>query len=355
MSDGALSATLHRATLRAVVAAYYDLNATFFRRSLRSPAFAFSNVEGRLGRWVGEQRTIELSASLLTDHGWGVLVEVLKHEMAHQFVEEVLGVEQSAHGPAFRRVCEERGFDASAAGAPVTVDPASARGKVLERVAKLLALAQSSNQHEAELAMSTAQRLMLKHNIEWTGAGGARYVFRHLGVPSGRVPEAHRLLAAILSEHFFVQVVWVPVWRAAEGKRGSVLEVCGTAENLELASYVHEFLLSTAERLWREHKRTNRIRANRDRQTFHAGVMTGFRDRLRQETKKNSEQGLVWIGDPELERYLRSRHPRLRWTRYAGGGRSAAFGEGRLAGAQIVLHRGVGGGPSGPVKQLTGR
>ena len=36
------------------------------------------------------------------------------------------------------------------------------------------------------------------------------------------------LLGAILGKHFFVEVIWVPVYRPLEQKRGSVLEVCGT-------------------------------------------------------------------------------------------------------------------------------
>ncbi len=350
-----LTVELQQATLRAVVAAYHEINATFFRRSLRRPGFALSDAEGHLGRWVSQERTIELSRSLLTDHGWGVVTEVLKHEMAHQYVDEVLGVQQSAHGPAFRRVCEERGFDSSSAGTPPSANTDDRHGKILDRVAKLLALATSPNQHEAEVAMSTAQRLMLKHNIEWVSQQDRRFAFRHLGKPSGRVHEAQRVLASILSGHFFVQVIWVPVWRPLEGKRGSVLEVCGSDANLELASYVYDFLMHTAERLWREHKKQSGIRSNRDRLSFHAGVMAGFRDRLQRDAKQNTERGLVWIGDPELNQFLRSRHPHIRWTHYRAAGRSQAYGDGRAAGERIVLHRGVKESGKSPVRLLSGR
>ncbi|MBK8694151.1 MAG: hypothetical protein IPN17_18175 [Deltaproteobacteria bacterium] len=48
--------------------------------------------------------------------------------------------------------------------------------------------------------------------------------------------EASRFLAAILSEHFFVQCIWVNVWRVREGRAaGSVLEVIGTPENVSMA------------------------------------------------------------------------------------------------------------------------
>lgn len=346
-----LTLELEQLSLRAVRRVYQDLNETLFDECLRPPAFAFSDAEGRLGCWSGGDRTLELRRTLLTEHGWGVLVEVLKHEMAHQFVDEVLGVhEESDHGPVFRGVCDERGIDARAAGAP----PADRKQThVLERIAKLLALAGSSNEHEAQAAMSAAQRLMLKHNIETVLDGKAvSYGFKHLGVPSGRVEESERLLAAILGDHFFVQVIWVPVWRPLLGKRASVLEVCGSPDNLELAEYVHAFVTQTAERLWREYGRTRVARGRRDRQRFLAGVMSGFRDRLERDRKKNGAEGLVWKGDGDLQVFFRRRHPHIRYTRHAAHTGSEAYARGRAAGRELVLHRGLRSGPSGGAPRL---
>jgi hypothetical protein len=346
-----LTFELERLSLRAVRRVYQDLNETLFDERLRVPAFALSDAEGRLGRWSSGDRTLELRRTLLVEHGWGVLVEVLKHEMAHQFVDEVLGVtDEPDHGPVFRSVCDERGIDARAAGAP-SAD--RARDHVLERIAKLLALAESPNEHEAQAAMSAAQRLMLKHNIDSLLDGkSVSYGFKHLGVPSGRVPEGERLLAAILGDHFFVQVIWVPVWRPLEGKRGSVLEVCGTPDNLELAEYVHAFVTQTADRLWNEYRRARSARGRRDRQRFLAGVMSGFRDRLERDRKKNGAEGLVWKGDGDLQVFFRRRHPHIRYTRHAAHTGSEAYARGRAAGRELVLHRGIRSGPSGGAPRL---
>ncbi|HYP87436.1 MAG TPA: SprT-like domain-containing protein, partial [Polyangiaceae bacterium] len=81
---------LERAALRAIAKSYEHANGSLFRFKLRVPAFELVESTERLGRWVPAQRTLELSRSLLLDHGWGVLEEVLKHEMAHQYVDEVL-------------------------------------------------------------------------------------------------------------------------------------------------------------------------------------------------------------------------------------------------------------------------
>jgi hypothetical protein len=265
-------------------------------------------------------------------------------------VDEVLGVrDESSHGPAFRKVCEERGFDARATGLPLGATPTDSEGRVLDRIAKLLALAESSNRHEAEAAMSAARRLMLKYNVEAVKNGVRRnYTFRHLGEPTGRVAEPSRVLAS----HFFVQVIWVPVYRPLQRKRGTVLEVCGSLENVELAEYVHTFLSHTAERLWREHQRARGTRKNSGRLSYLAGVMIGFRDKLAREKQTAEEPALVFQGDAELGHFFRRRHPHVRHTRHLSRAGSAAYSDGRRAGQNIVLHRGVRSGYAGGLPRL---
>jgi hypothetical protein len=133
----------------------------------------------------------------------------------------------------------------------------------------------------------------------------------------------------------------VPVYRPFEKKRGQVLEICGTLPNLEMATYVHAFLTDSAARLWTEHKRAHGIKSNRDRRTYLAGVMEGFREKLEAETKKHREHGLIWVGDADLETYYRKRHPHIRHTRTVGQMRTEAHGAGRNAGRRLVLHRGI--------------
>ena len=345
-----LTAELEAALLREIKAEWTTLNASFFKRALTAPAFALSEAEGRLGRYVADVRTLEISRHLAFHDAWGAVVEVLKHEMAHQYVFEVLRVDdETAHGPAFRNICERLGIDARAAGVAPAAGRAEDEQRVLERIAKLLALAESESEHEAQAAMNAAQRLMLKYNLECVASKrvGSGYGFRHLGKPSGRVTEAERLIATILGEYFFVDVIWVPVYRPLEKRRGSVLEVCGTPANLEMASYVYSFLLDAAERLWKEHQKAMGTRKNRDRRTYLAGVMTGFYDKLKSERAEQRKEGLVWVGDADLRGYYKKRHPHIIHARFAGSARNEAHAMGRQAGKKLVLHRPVTSGASG--------
>lgn len=336
----ALSADLERALLRALMDEWRHVNVVAFGAKLIEPTIVLLEVRATLGRWVADRRTIEMSRSLVLEQTWGVVVEVLKHEMAHQWVHEGLGCrDESAHGPAFRDTCARLGIDSAATGLPSVRDEPERR--VLDRIARLLALAESTNVHEAEAAMAAAQRLMLKHNLVYASARARGYAFRHVGRVTGRVTESERTLAVLLSKHFFVEAIWIPVYRPFEGKRASVLELCGTPANLDIAEWVHGFLTETAERVWREHKRSRAIGGDRDRRTFLAGVMAGFADKLSRQASVHAGEGLVWIGDRDLDGYLRRRHPRVRTVWSRGSRRDETFGDGRRAGAAIVLHKPV--------------
>jgi hypothetical protein len=346
-----LDAELEAALLRELARNWAELNHNYFRGAMVMPVLRLVDGQASLGGWQRAVRILELSRDFVLSAPWSSVVEVLKHEMAHQYVHEILGaIDETAHGPAFRQVCLRMGVDPAASGLPAARDPA--RAKILEKVENLLALANSDNRHEAENAAALAQRLILKHNVELGDRAQHGYSFRQIGEPRGRVSEGEHLLAAILGEHFFVEAIWVPGYRPADGKRGNVLEICGTPENLEMASYVHAFLLGSAERLWVQHKRERGIAQNRERRRFVAGVMEGFRERLQSEKRKNAARGLVWVGDAGLSRFYRARHPHVRSVRLRGQGHSEARAHGRAAGRNIVLRRGLEGAAQSRGKAL---
>jgi hypothetical protein len=288
---------------------------------------------------------------------WGVVREVLKHELAHQYVDEVLGIhDETAHGPAFQEVCRARGIDAAAAGLP-RADGVAAPGPtpVVRRIMRLLALASSANVYEAQAAANEARRLMMLHNIdEAVSVAADGMSFRQVGPVKARSEASARILAGILGRHFFVSVIWVPSYVAAEGRRGYVLELCGTQSNLDVAAYVHGFLTDTADRLWRDHKADAHIAGDRDRRVFLAGVMTGVSEKLdaaarqsrREETYTQRE--LVVKGEAARDAYLRQRYPR-RETRGGSTMRhSDAYERGREAGRDIDLRRPMPSPSGGP-------
>lgn len=367
-----LSVELEAKLLERLSYEWRAINYMYFNDALRQPILRLSDTRQRLGQWHGELRSLEISLPLVLERPWPHVIEVLKHEVAHQYIDERLAVDETAHGPTFRRICERLGIDGRAVGDPGQEgfgpdtseqaaqaddhsDPAS---RIVARIRKLLALAQSPNQHEAESAATAARRLMLKFNIEVDAAEGndaprRHYGFRHLGRPTGRVLEHDRRLARILISYFFVEGLWIPVYRPLEGKRGSVLEICGLEANLLMAEHVHSFLTATALRLWSGYKRETNRSSNRDRQAFLAGVMRGFESKLAAQSQQFTEQGLVWVPAPDLNGYFRRRYPKLQTVRRGCASRNDAYAEGSRAGKNIVLSQPVASGSStGPRKAL---
>jgi hypothetical protein len=344
-----LGSELEAALLRALLKEWASINWSHLGRSLRPPTLLLSDAASRLGQWSRRDRTIELGRRMVAEQPWGVVVEVLKHEMAHQYADEVLGaLDETAHGTAFRIACRRLAIDPAASGLPAGSGQLPAEEvRVLGRIAKLLALADSPNRPEAESAMREAQRLMLKYNLDAVASRtAAAYSFRHLGEPSGRIQGHQRQLAHILGSHFFVEPIWITVHRPLHGKPGTVLEVCGTPANLEMAAHVHDFLLQTAERLWRDHRRQQRIASDQLRRSYLVGVMRGFEEKLATQARENQQQGLVWVADAGLRDFLRQRYPRQQLQRTASRTHPAAYAAGQQAGRSIILHRPVGGGSS---------
>lgn len=340
-----LTTELEAELMRELGRCFDRINWEHFREKLKKPVLVLSESTHLLGQWLRTTRTLELQRTLVLGRPWPDVMAVLEHEMAHQFVDEVMHVrDETAHGETFRKVCADRGIDARANGAPVPREDVPGE-KSLERIRKLLALAGSANQHEAEAAMKKAHELMLRHNIEQLPVTH-EFEVRHLGEPRRRSKTIEAEVVGLLSELFFVEVIAIPVYLPKTATRGRVYEVTGTFANVEMASHVHAFLLATAERLWQVNRNDARVRSGRDWISYQTGVIRGFRDKLLAERVELRGVGLVWVGDKRLEEFYRRRNPRIitrRRTLRVGGAHHA----GREAGRTVVLHKPVANGSSG--------
>ncbi len=336
-------AKLHTTWLHRLSWEYRSLNRDRLRLALY-PAVITLDIDptSRLGRWDRETRTIAISEHHVLSHAWDDVVETLAHEMAHQFADEVLhATEETAHGRAFADACRRLHIEPRATGVPSRPHD-GAVDRVLQKVRKLLALAESHNVHEAQAAMAMANRLLLEHNLELAAATAERsYAHRRIGGELGRVSIAHKLVAAILAEHFFVECLWIEVYLAREDQSRRTLEIVGTLDNLEMAHYVHDFLHAEADLLWKREKKTLPDRSAAARREFLAGVLLGFRDSLRRERTKNEEKGLVWVGDPGLKAFFKQRWPRTTSMSRSHVGRTRAHEAGRAAGSALKLRRGI--------------
>jgi predicted SprT family Zn-dependent metalloprotease len=127
---------------------------SWYKISLATPAFRLIDSRMTLGSWNPETRTISISAILINEYSWDTVINVLKHEMAHQYVHEFLqrGMELP-HGPAFLESCEKLGvlhpFNTASGDTPKIFTDTKQHGSDTEynnkvnKVRKMLSLAGS--------------------------------------------------------------------------------------------------------------------------------------------------------------------------------------------------------------------
>ena len=311
---------------------------------MSAPTFRLDEASTRLGVWEREHRCIGISVSHILRDPWLGVLETLRHEMAHQFADEILkATDEAPHGPAFQRACERLRVGAAARGdCDVRVRLEADRG-LMSKVEKLLSLATSKNENEAQTAMNKARELMISRRI--AAPSSSRTETAYDVVQTGPLKKRHEAweyqLASILNRFFFVETLWCDSFDAATGRSGTRLELYGTAAHLQMADYVHEYLSRLLPDLWTRYKRDHGIRSNRDRRGYFSGVLAGFRAKLTEQDSTLAERLAVVPSrsDPQLERFYRYINPRIRSV---GGGLvrdSDAYRDGVDTGRSVTIQR----------------
>ena len=358
----------------------YDNLLFQFRLKLAPPLIIVADLAGVWGRWHAVTRAITINAALIERYSWDVVLEVLKHEVAHQIVSEVMGGDHT-HGDAFKRAAAKLGLSEWATRAagdlpdeiPNWKDRALSADeeKLLRRAEKLLALATSTNEHEALLAMRHVRVLYERHNLERLDARrAARMVHLLIGRGKKRMDAAEQMIGSILVEHFFVKVIFSDTYDARTGERHKVLEVMGAEENVLMAEYVHHFLYRETTALWAAFKRTHG-KSEAAKASYMRGVLAGFRDKLARDRKTGfsgetppttpdaplaqSRDALVALGAKELDQFVATRHPRL-VSRSVGRSNfdRSSFAAGQVAGEKLNLRKAVSENQGNRGRFLTG-
>jgi len=345
---------LTRAWRDQLVREYHHL-CWLYRVDLRPPVFEIIDGQSRAGSWSPGFDTLKIASWLILNHGWEVVLEVVKHEACHQYVHQVMGRgHEVPHGPAFQEACDRLGvhpdFRAATGRIPRLLPGRSGEAvpAMLARVEKLFALAQSNNEHEAALAMRKANGLLRKYNLERLARHEiTAYDYVILNHHRKRLTTHQRVVAAILKDFFYVNVVIGQQFDPATAETHRVIELIGARENLAVAEYVYHFLLDRLEILWQGYRQTSPAR-NNEKNSYYLGVLHGFRQKLeKQDQQAMRQQGggssaLIRAGDPGLIRFYNHRYPRLRTLSYGGPAVYAdTYQAGREEGRQLVIHKGM--------------
>ena len=352
---------------------------TQHRVKMAAPFIQLTDSEAYWGQWSQMTRTISISKKLVLENEWFHVIGILKHEMAHQLVDEA-GSQYARpipgsgpHGVDFKLACERLGVPAQYTRAAINLREFAldwreekqdeVTEKMLEKTRKLLALAASTNENEAALAMNRVREIYAKYNLENAAIKDSDFVHLLVRPGSTRVTVFDRMIIGILVGHFFVKVLLGGEFNVVRNRTERVIELIGRRENILMAEYVYHFLTAQSRDLVEKMARTQGGVSVVTRRSFRMGILRGFEEKLKAAEKPIEHESTVigsalvaFNADPELDGYINQVYPKL--SRSSGGSQtidSSAYNDGRKAGGQISLNRPVSGAATQSGRALTGR
>lgn len=304
----------------------------------------------KLGFFDSSCMQIGLNYQLMLHARDEVIEETLRHELAHLYTylkyPENFHV-LDPHGLEFRNVCKDFSWGKSIYEAKANInevnkdlDQASLSGKRFNQIKKLLALASSSNQHEAEAATLKANQLLRKYNLE------------HITNELSRSDEETCFVKTVLTKkkngpilmaiydiltHFYVR----PVFSKRKGVMA--LEVVGHEQSVLLADYVAKFLNTELERFWALAKtQDSQLRGISAKKSYIRGVASAFISKITRDQSLNMSTDQKSLVAASLEKLSELAYPKLRYTKTSAGKTDlSALKAGLKDGKDLSIRQGI--------------
>ncbi len=218
------------------------------------------------------------------------------------------------------------------------------KSPIIEKIKKLLALANSSNEHEAALAAGHAQRLLSEHNLAIADIEAAHRPDKADRVEtavSKILPKWLRHLSAGVSSAFDCQAIHHP----ATGK----MTFIGVGADVQVAVYTFTYLDRTVRKLCSTYMKqhVSGAIANRHRElmrhSYYLGAVTTITVRLRDQKVQTPvttgalvpvKEGLIRQAMSEIGK-IRTMHSRRSYIN------SDAYASGQTDGGEVGLRHGV--------------
>ena len=347
----------------AIKALQYEWDCIIYRlphslqQRIKRPVIALNAELSCWGRWQkAPRRLIELKTELLLSHPWYAVLEVFRHEIAHQIVDEGFpDLQEPPHGPKFRKVCFKLGTNPAASGNYPPLDERifsdeedglSEESKLVVKVRKLLALSQSANEHEAEQALLKARELTEKYelSIDETQSTEEFYAVS-IGKPVSRRDIIQVIISNILQDFYQVLVIWTNVPNLHTGKSQKVLMLHGTKSNLKIAAYAYDCIMRQIDQAWDRLLGTDpppKKTGYTGKRDFSIGLLDGFRKALEKHQPEPEVQALVLQRRIPLENFFYRLYPSIRKSSSREVHCDKTLVEaGEKVGRTIVLHPGL--------------
>ena len=320
-----------------------------YKLSLDPIVIFISSSSACLGSWCPLKRTITISYDLILNNNWAVVIEVLKHEMAHQYAYEIFSY-QGGHGREFLQACDLLMVETWARKASINLEDykfyknnkSNKISTVLRRAKKLLALTTSCNENEARIALQKVKELSCDSTFLFDN-NFSTVVINH-NIKKTRPEQAS--ISGILSRFFSVKVVYSFLYNSTSLREERVLEITGEPAKVEVAEYVYWYLLNHTEILWRDHKEKTKQKGLRSKNEFIDGVLSGFSQKLQEKSvasNTSQEKSLVITeNNKKLDNFMKKKYPKLQTTYSSVKDRSnETYRAGHTKGMNLSMHHGV--------------
>ena len=354
-------------------------------KELELPVFDINpNIIHKWASWQAEGRRMVFSSKLLRNFEWSAVEHVMRHEVAHQIVSEMFGMDcvGVAHGEAWKRACKIVGIEPLRCESETFLSgyKGCESAPMVERVRKIIIHANdgAATEEEADLFMRKARELMLRHDIEMKDVMGTEkvWVTRPFGPLFKRWPAYMWKLGDLLKEHYQIKHIRTNGPYILDVGYTSRLELFGEPDKLDIAEYVGHALLNQAELLYEAHrlevheeKMNARLKGEfgyqrrLSKRAFINGLIEGYSLKLGRDKKAamqrvgeefaREEKGSAYVaGDCAMvptydvglmEEMYGKNYPRLR-TVTSPGSRGMGREAGQAAGEKLTLARGVAKG-----------
>ncbi len=298
--------------------------------------------DSKIGYFDQASYQIGLNSKLSFTAKENVLKDILRHEFAHYLTMINFG-NVKAHGDEFKSICKKYGWEKSISKATLDINLANdllegdlKSEKLIAKVKNLLKLASSDNEHEAHLATTKANQLILKHNLSIYSSSEDTPIYTKTIMTEKRKSSKMSSIYSILT-HFLV----TPVMNyTSDGVR---LEITGTKTNIEIGEYVCSFLLLELDRLWMLEKEKSNLKGLRQKNSFFLGVAQGYEQKIKETQSHYSQEeskSLVLI-KADLKEKTDKIYGRLRGSYSNSAYDDKSASRGRSHGKRLSINEGI--------------
>lgn len=311
-------------------------NRFLFEKSLCPIYITITTHKNQYGSF--NPKYFQISLSIILAHEKDSLIkDVLRHELAHYLTWLKYG-NVMPHGEEFKNVCMEF-FKKSIAEPTLNLEKDHEQRigeieqeKILLKIKKLLALAESNQAEEAKLAMLKAHQLLLRHHLSMESIREKEDFILYSKVVKTQSRKDGKLvcLYEILS-HFMLHPIFVI------GRGEIKLEVTGTLAEVKLAEYVSAYLDHELDRLWLE----SGLKGSASKKAFFEGIALGYKEKVEQQLKDFNplEKKALQKFDQSKTDFLKNIYGRLSHKRTQKSSDENSLSIGRQAGFNLSIKK----------------